>query len=271
MKYYEIVFSRSQRRQIWMSALVFWLRTRAATRLPSATFWRHCLAWRVKSFKLWLGSQGEKQEVSNCMLEQVFIRLVLRSILTFTTTTSWATTVFPWLHSGDAEAFAKVPDRGPSARIGRPGPVLFNEYLAAWRLEQKYHVKHSFPAKIGKNTNLNQFDLFGMNGQHVWQFNYFRETCRSCRSCSRPTHCKTWWAPLSWTLQWQTFARRQHSIADQLHVCLSFLTRLMAVWVWHGPKVWVVIKPETRSLGCSVACCMLHASTWLSGLARWRC
>lgn len=78
------------------------------------------------------------------------------------------------------------------------------------------------------------------------QFNYFCEICRSCRSCSRPTHCKTWWAPLSWTLQWQTFARRQHSIADQLHVCLFFLTRLMAVWVLHGPKVWVVIKPGSQ-------------------------
>lgn len=142
---------RSQRRQIWMSALVFWLRTLAATRLPSATFWRHCLAWRVKSFKLWLRSQGEKQEVSNCMLEQMFIRLVLRSILTFTTTTSWATTVFPWLHNGDAEAFAKVPDRGPSARIGRPGYWWQMSRFVQW-------VFGSLAARteIHRNTMLNK-------------------------------------------------------------------------------------------------------------------
>ena len=74
-----------------------------------------------KEFQVVTWVAGRKTRYFNLHAGSSFIKLVLRSILTFTTTTSWATTVFPWLHSGDAEGFVKVPDRGPSARIGRPG------------------------------------------------------------------------------------------------------------------------------------------------------
>ena len=100
---------------------------------------------------------------------------VLRSILIFTTTTSWATTVFPSLHGEGAEGFAKVPDARNSVRIGRRAGLVAR---SRWNLQYNHAVqrKHKQPVYYpGICNKVSTCSAFHWKAAGVYQANSLQD------------------------------------------------------------------------------------------------
>lgn len=182
-----------------------------------------------------------------------------RSILTFTTTTSWATTVSPQLWNEGAEVFAKAPDAEISVEIGRPVTVTCFCTHA-----NKQASNHVFNNALLQNeicaptaAPFTPSILHLLVHPEVW-FVFYIFLCFPTwwQSKSRPTPCKTRWVFPSWTSQWQIFAGRQWRTCSEISPKLLPLFSVQAWALSVLPHVCIVLT-NMKAVDCA------YSKDWL--------